>query len=82
MSLRQICFRYWYWQRVFQSVLSQQEGKPLKKLETNIKIRGEFNKVLDLAIDGGLPIPVVVHTGFTEFATLLEAGQGIIYRLD
>ncbi len=54
---------------------------PFKKLETKIKMRGEFKKVLDLAIDGGLPVPALNQSGFTEFATTLEPGQGIIYRL-
>ena len=54
---------------------------PHKKLEPKIKIRGEFKKVLDIAIDGGLPVPAVNQSGFTEFATILEPGQGVIYRL-
>jgi hypothetical protein len=55
---------------------------PFKKLETKIKMRGEFKKVIDLAIDGGLPVPAVNQSGFTEFATILEPGQGIIYKLN
>jgi hypothetical protein len=55
---------------------------PLKKLEPKIKIRGEFKKVIDLTIDSGLPVPAVNQSGFTEFATALEPGQGIIYKMN
>lgn len=54
---------------------------PFKKFETKIKMRGEFKRVIDLAVDGGLPVPAVNQSGFTEFATILEPGQGVIYRL-
>lgn len=55
---------------------------PFRKVATKIKIRGEFGQVIDLAIDGGLPVPVVSQSGCTEFSTALEPGQGVIYRLD
>ena len=54
---------------------------PLRGIETRIKIRGEFKEVLDLAIDGGFPVPAVNKSGFTEFATVLKPGQGVIYSL-
>jgi hypothetical protein len=55
---------------------------PSKRLEPKIKIKGEYKKILDLTIDGSLPVPVKGQSGFTEFASLLEPGQGIIYKLD
>lgn len=54
---------------------------PLRGIETRIKIKGEFKEVLDLAIDGGFPVPAVNKSGFTEFATVLKPGQGVIYSL-
>jgi hypothetical protein len=55
---------------------------PSKRLGPKIKIKGEYKKILDLTIDGGLPVAAISRSGFTEFTALLEPGQGIIYRLD
>jgi hypothetical protein len=55
---------------------------PSKRLEPKIKIKGEYKKILDLTIDGELPVAAISRSGFTEFTTLLEPGQGIIYKLD
>jgi hypothetical protein len=52
-----------------------------KVLRTTIGVRGPFSKVLDLSIDGGMPVPVLKRKDSVAFSTCLNPGQGVIYRL-
>ena len=50
-----------------------------KALRTTIEVRGPFSKVLDLSVDGGMPVPALKRAGCVEFPASLKAGQGVLY---
>lgn len=52
-----------------------------KILRTTIEVKGPFSKVLDLSVDGGMPVPALKRKGSIEFPACLKAGQGVIYRV-
>ena len=52
-----------------------------KILKTTIEVKGPFTKVLDLSVDGGMPVPALKRRDAVEFRACLKAGQGVLYRL-
>lgn len=55
---------------------------PVKELKPMIRIKGRFDKVVDLGVEGGFPVPVTHKNGFTVFSTVLVPGQGVIFAFD
>lgn len=55
---------------------------PVKVLEPMIGIKGRFDKVVDLCVQDGFPVPVTHEDGFTHFSTALVPGQGVIFAFD
>ena len=53
-----------------------------KILRTIIEVKGAFNKILDLGVEGGFPVPSTVRqSGSTAFPSSLQPGQGTVFLL-
>ena len=50
-------------------------------LETEVVVRGEYNNVTDLSIEGGFPIPVTIKNGMTHFNILFGPGEGLMLEM-
>ncbi|MAE62998.1 MAG: hypothetical protein CMJ18_01895, partial [Phycisphaeraceae bacterium] len=50
-------------------------------LETVVFVRGAYQDITDLSIEGGFPVPSAIDHGVTSFPILLGPGEGLMLRL-
>jgi len=55
--------------------------KPEKAIETEVWVKGEFNRIVDLCIDGGMPVPGRFELGKTKFTLNQRPGECVFYAL-
>jgi len=57
----------------FVCLLNHDSAKPVKSV---LSVQGAFDKVSDLGIEGGFPVPATTRKGRTEFTVNLSPGDG------
>jgi hypothetical protein len=62
----------------FVCLLNHDSAKPVK---TTLSVKGTFDKVNDLGIEGGFPVPATTRKGRTEFTINLSPGDGTCLSL-
>jgi hypothetical protein len=51
-------------------------------METNVVVRGEYDTITDLSIEGGFPVSGAIGDGLTRFPIVMGPGEGLMLKLE